>query len=77
MPDRCVGKVTDINKAGMLSFKLAIHDVTTNHPINFASFESWQRPPAKRANSVMIRAYIFQCKDLPAADSNGTSDPYV
>jgi len=24
-----------------------------------------------------VRAYIYQCRDLPAADSNGTSDPYV
>jgi hypothetical protein len=24
-----------------------------------------------------VRAYIFQCRDLPAADSDGTSDPAV
>ena len=24
-----------------------------------------------------VRAYIYQCRDLPAADKTGTSDPYV
>ena len=24
-----------------------------------------------------VRAYIFQCRDLPAADSDGTSDPCI
>ena len=30
-----------------------------------------------RSNPVLVRAYIYQCRDLPAADSNGTSDPFV
>ena len=24
-----------------------------------------------------IRAYIYQCRDLPASDENGATDPYV
>jgi len=24
-----------------------------------------------------VRAYVFQCRDLPAADSDGSSDPYL
>lgn len=24
-----------------------------------------------------VRAFIFQCRDLPAADSDGTSDPFL
>lgn len=24
-----------------------------------------------------VRAYVFQCRDLPAADEDGQSDPYV
>ena len=24
-----------------------------------------------------IRAYIYQCRDLPAADADGSSDPYI
>jgi len=38
---------------------------------------AWKSSPPKRAQPVAIRAYIYQCRDLPAADSNGTSDPFV
>ena len=24
-----------------------------------------------------IRAYIFQCRDIPAADEDGSSDPFI
>ena len=76
-PDHCVGKVKEENEAGMISFKLSIHDTTKNGEINFKSYPAWSKPPAKRAVPVRIRAYIYQCKDLPAADSNGTSDPFI
>lgn len=77
IPDRCVNKVREANDAGMISFKLSIHDVSRNGPINFKDFDSWKKAPSKRAIPVVIRAYIYQCRDLPAADSNGTSDPFV
>jgi len=32
---------------------------------------------SKRYTPVKIRAYIYQCKDLPSADSDGTSDPFI
>ncbi len=31
----------------------------------------------KRAKSQKVRAYIYQCKDLPAADDDGLSDPFI
>lgn len=75
-PDMCVGKVKDANKAGMISFKLAIHDASEQE-INFREQKSWKKMPPKRLEPVKIRAYIYQCRDLPAADSSGTSDPFV
>jgi hypothetical protein len=75
MPDPCVNKVKNPNDAGMISFRLSIHDIGRNGDINFV--ETWKKPPGKRCNPVKIRAYIYQCRDLPAADSNGTSDPFV
>jgi len=41
LPDKVVGKVKNPNEAGMISFKLSIHDVTKNGPIKFSSFEAW------------------------------------
>ena len=37
----------------------------------------WHKPMDKRPDIMQVRAYIFQCKDLPAADDSGTSDPYI
>ena len=31
----------------------------------------------RRPGNLKARAYIFQCRDLPAADSDGTSDPFI
>ena len=60
----------------MLSFKFSIHDVSKNKYIDFLDFKSWNKH-SEKPQSVKIRAYIYQCRDLPAADSNGTSDPFV
>jgi hypothetical protein len=61
----------------MFSFKLSIHDVTKNGPIDFKDYKAWSGKVAKRSNPVKIRAYVYQCQDLPAADAEGTSDPFV
>ena len=65
-------------KAGIISFKLSIIDPTTREvPINFKKELAWKKPVPKRMNVYKVRAYIFQCRDLPAADSDGQSDPYI
>lgn len=50
-PDMCVGKVKDANKAGMISFKLAIHDMS-EYEINFREQKSWKKMPPKRLEPV-------------------------
>lgn len=77
LPDQCVGKVRQSFKSGMFSFKFCIHDVTKNGPIEFKDYPSWNKKVPKRSNPVKIRAYVYQCQDLPAADAEGTSDPFV
>lgn len=76
--DMSIGKVTESFKAGLISFKLSIHDRTKNGPINFEKFDAWKDPPPKRAKKVLkARAFIYQCRDLPSGDDDGQSDPYV
>ena len=31
----------------------------------------------KRPKNIKVRAFIYQCRDLPSADSDGTSDPFL
>jgi hypothetical protein len=76
-PDLSIGKVSEAHKAGIISVKLAIHDKTLKGPIDFKQFDAWKKPPPKRPNNFKVRAYVFQCRDLPAADSDGQSDPYI
>jgi hypothetical protein len=57
--DLAIGKVTNPNKAGILSFKLAIHDKTKDGPINFEQFDAWKKPPPKRMNIKKVRVYLF------------------
>lgn len=76
-PDLAIGSVTDPNKAGLISFKLSVNDKTKNGPVNFKDFDAWKKTPKKRLPVWTVRSYIFQARDLPAADSNGTSDPFI
>ena len=57
--DLAIGKVTVPYKAGVISFKLAIHDKTKNGPINFEQFDAWKKPPPKRLNIMKVRAFIY------------------
>ena len=57
--------------------RMSIHDVSKKGHIDFSTFKAWKSKVPKRATPVKIRAYIYQCRDLPAADAEGTSDPYV
>ena len=83
LPDLCVNKVKHPKDAGMISFKMSVHQVyrdrTMNKDIynNFKDYEAWSINEPKRLHAVKIRAYIYQARDLPAADANGTSDPYL
>jgi hypothetical protein len=83
LPDLCVNKVKDAKDAGMISFKMSIHKVyrdqdgTKDVYNNFKDYDAWSKGEVKRLFPVKIRAYIYQARDLSAADSNGTSDPYL
>ena len=65
------------HKAGLLSVKISIHDKSKDGPISFDQFKAWKKPPPKRLSIQKVRAFVFQCRDIPAADSDGQSDPYI
>jgi len=54
-----VGQVKHPNDAGMVSFKLSIHNITDHGDINFKQYDAWRKMPSKRATPVHIRAYIY------------------
>lgn len=75
--DKSVGAIEHDYEAGMIQFKMSINDETLNGPADFKSMASWKKMPPKRLESVKIRCFIFQCRDIPAADADGSSDSYI
>lgn len=63
----------------MFSFRGHIHGPISdeNPEFNFKEYAVWKKRPPMRLQSRKIRAYIYMCRDLPAADDNGTADPYI
>jgi len=54
-------------------------DVTNDGPIDFKkeAKPTWGAKVQMRSTPVKIRAYIYLCLDLPSADDDGSSDPYI
>ena len=75
--DKSVDKVSKYYKAGMISFRLSIHDQTNNGDVDWDFVPAWTNILPDEPNQYPIRAHIYQCKELPPSDDNGTSDPYV
>ena len=57
--------------------KLSIRDVTRDGPVDWSQNPVWGKRLPRRPGNKKVRAYVFQCRDLPAADSDGTSDPFL
>ena len=40
-------------------------------------FDAWKRRPPIRLQAIKVRCYIYQCKDLPILESDGSADPFI
>ena len=76
--DLAKGKVAKNYEAGLISIKMSILHKSKVGVVDYKRADSvWKKAPPKRLKSWKIRCFIFQCKDIPSADSDGTSDPYI
>ena len=62
--------------AGLVGIKISLHDLQKG-PIDWMQYDCWNTRIPRRPGNLKARAYIFQCRDLPAADEDGTSDPFL
>ena len=78
-PDKAIGKVKLAHQAGIIGLKLYVKDVTDDSIFDPGESPSWAHlfKNKKRLPLFKMRCYIYQCRDLPAADSDGTSDPAI
>ena len=75
--DKAIDKVSEDHESGMIQMKLSINAKAINGPIDYKQFEAWKRAPPRRLGSKKIRCFIFQCRDIPSADEDGSSDSYI
>lgn len=70
----CDGGLSGKNNCGIISWKFSISDLPTT--VEKEDSKDWKI--ARQAkNFYELFVHIFQCKDLPAADEEGTSDTYI
>lgn len=77
--DKAIGKIENDYEAGMIQLKLSIHDRNKagGQTINYKDFAAWKKAPPRRLGSKKIRCFIFQCRGIPSADADGSSDSYI
>lgn len=78
--DKAIDSISDskAHKTGLFSLKMTIVEGTKNQKeFEVKTNPVWHKPMDKRPDIMQVRAFIFQCKDLPAADASGASDPYI
>ena len=64
--------------AGMVSIKISVANITKRGgSVDFKKTNAWRKDPPRRIGAYNVRCFIFQCRDLPAADSDGSSDPFI
>jgi hypothetical protein len=61
----------------MVSVKISINDIGLNGVKDFSKYPSWSKKVARRMNVTNIRIFVFQARDIPAADDNGLTDCYI
>ena len=76
-PDIAIGEVKEQHKAGIVGIKLSVHDVTENGEIDWMNYPTWAKKIPKRPSNIKVRVFVWQARDIPAADDNGSSDPFV
>lgn len=61
----------------MIQVKFSINDLQKNPKANWNQYSAWRYEPTLYLEKKVLRCFIFQCKELPSADSDGASDPFL
>lgn len=75
IPEPIEDEIESPELAGIVGFRLSI--MRADDPCVLEKEPNWAKRMKRRPDSAKIRCYLFQCKGLPAADDDGSSDPKV
>ena len=76
IPEPVSDEIKSPEQAGILSFRISCYNQIEN-TINIMKEPNWSRKIQRRPRINKIRCYVYSCKELPAADEDGTSDPVL
>jgi len=74
--DPVLDVITSPELAGIISLKMSIAKGTAAD-VSLEKEDAWKKGPTKRPKVNKVRAFIFQAKDLPSADADGSADPMI
>jgi hypothetical protein len=78
LPDRSLGILSNEWDGGFVQLRLYIGKYTGKESDKDGNWHIPPVPPAyKKTQESCIFFNLYQCRDLPAADSDGQSDPYI
>ena len=76
LPEPIEDEIDSPEQAGIVGFRLSIQKSDPTAPV-LKDQPNWKKKKVRRPATKKVRCYLFQCKDLPAADDDGASDPLV
>ena len=78
IPDRSLGILSNEWDGGFVQIRIYVGVYTGRDMDKDGNWHIPPIPPAKnKKTSGLICFNLYQCRDLPAADSDGQSDPYI
>jgi hypothetical protein len=76
MPDKAVGEITKDWEGGYVRVRLFVGKYgDSEDTVDSCGWRSNEKPPQGQPKKLLCN--LYQCKNLPAADSDAFSDPYV
>mmetsp|Transcript_8349 Transcript_8349/g.8258 ORF Transcript_8349/g.8258 Transcript_8349/m.8258 type:complete len:976 (+) Transcript_8349:1306-4233(+) len=70
-PDKVINTVKNDWEGGFIKIKVYIGKLSEQKLVR------WNRPEQRTEISMTLLCHLFQCKNLPSSDANGSADPYV
>ena len=74
-PDKAMGAVKNDWEGGFVKIRVYTGRYDDELDLNRGNWNTEPNPSGK--NKKILLCHLFQCRNLPAADSTGTSDPYA
>ena len=74
--NHAVDIIDEDHQAGMVQVKISLRHFDEDN-IPWKEFPAWSKRPPTRLHAFKVRTYIYQCRELPVLESDGSADAFV